>query len=148
MSKSKIKKNNNRNQSINIFGSMKIELQKFKCKREEIYAILQEMCNLKNKASFVSSSNLSVSIGHAIESNRFAVLFDDQLFQLKKDVESTMNEITAALTSFANLLNTSRENYLNSESPESFIPVDEIVMSRLLTDMQQQHALENLVKLH
>ena len=146
MSKSK-KSTKEKRQQISLFSSMKIELQKFKSKREETFTILQEMCNLQNKASFVSPRNLSMSLGHSIEPNRFTVLFDDQFFQCKKEVTSTSGETTSALISFANLLNVSSKD-LNTKSVvdhESFVPVEDFILIRLLTDMQQQHALESQV---
>ena len=151
MSKSAKKKSSNNNkekrQQIKLFSSMKMELQKFKSKREETFSILQEMCNLQNKASFVSPRNLSASLGYATEPNRFAILFDDQFFEFKKDVELSSCETTAALNSFANLLDVSNKDLIAKSvvDNESFVPVEDFILSRLLNDMQQQHALESQV---
>ena len=146
MSKSK-KNTKEKRQQISLFSSMKIELQKFKSKRDETFTILQEMCNLQNKASFVSPRNLSTSLGYSVEPNRFTVLFDDQFFQCKKEVISTSGETNSALISFANLLSVLSKD-LNVKSVvdhESFVPVEDFILIRLLTDMQQQHALESQV---
>jgi hypothetical protein len=119
-----------------LFISWKETLRNYLSIRFSIFKLLEQICNVRNKATYISSSRVNASIGAAVDGSRFSLFFDEKLYNLSSEVSQQIELGKLSVMNCQTVLESISQ--IESES----IPCDKSWMEKIFKDIKQQYELE------
>jgi hypothetical protein len=116
-------------------------LRKYKESRLKLLKCVQEMANLRNQLTYLSSEMIQKNIGMDVKSSRMTFQLYDRVHELTSDITELRAAQTATMLGAASTLEACRSD------PKDFkdIRIDIDFLQEFLVGAQQQHLLESAV---
>lgn len=114
---------------------IKLCIKHYKDSRAKLVRQVQELVNVRNQLTYVSSDMLQKAIGVDISASRATYRLSSRLDELLSSIETTKSELMEALTTLSSKVPVKAKD----------APVDNDYLENLVNQITQQSTLENII---